>query len=100
MSAEPPRTTSAAFRPRFTLSLLYLAFFFFAFSLLLVLPELLQFEPPANPADDEAALDQMREVIGRAAGPRLPYALLLTLGTLYLGIRQGFLPGMGQPTRR
>jgi hypothetical protein len=99
MSAPPPRTTSAAFRPRFTLSLLYLAFFFLAFSLLLVLPELLQFEAPANPADEEAALAAMREHIRLVAGPRLPFALLLTLGTLFLGIRHGLLPGMGQPSR-
>lgn len=100
MSAPPPRTTSAAFRPRFTLSLLYLAFFFFAYSLLLVAPELMQLEPPANPADEEAALAAVSETIRRVAGPRLPYALLLTLATLFLGVRQGLLPGMGQPSRR
>lgn len=97
MPAPPPRTTTATFRPRFTLSLLYLAFFFLAYSLLLVAPELAQVEVPADPADDEAALAVVSERIRQVAGPRLPVALLLTLGTLYLGIRQRLLPGMRAP---
>jgi hypothetical protein len=79
------------------LSLLYLFFFFLAYSLLLVAPELLQVEPPADPADDEAALAVFSESIRRAAGPRLPIALFLTLATLFVGVRQRLLPGMRPP---
>ncbi|MBW2269682.1 MAG: hypothetical protein JRH16_13995 [Deltaproteobacteria bacterium] len=100
MSAPPPRKPSATFRPHFTLTLLYLAFFFLAYSLLLVAPELMQVEPPANPVDDEAALAEVRETIRRVAGPRLPVALLLALATLLLGVRQGLLPGISRPDLR
>lgn len=100
MSDPPPRTRPAAFQPRVTLSLLYLALFFIAYSLLLVAPELAQFEPPADPADDAAALEEVKETIRRAYAPRLPYAFALAAATLFLTAWQGWLPGIHPPNTK
>ncbi len=76
MSAPPPRTPSATLRPHVTLSLLYLAFFFLAYSLLLVAPELSEVVRPASPEDEQAikqAAQHLAEAQSRAgdAGYRL-----------------------------
>lgn len=100
MSEPQTRNSSATFQPRFTLSLVYLALLFVAYSLLLVSPELTAVEIPDDPAAQAEAQAALRERIRQVAGPRLPVALLLTLGTLALGIHQRWLPGLRPPTPR
>ena len=97
MSQPRPRNSPASFQPRFTLSLFYLAALFVAYSLLLIAPELAAVEIPADPAAQAEAQAALREQIRGVAGPRLPYALLLTVATLALGIHQGWLPGLRPP---
>ena len=100
MSAPPPRTPSATFRPHFTLSLLYLAFFFLAYSLLLVAPELSDVVRPASPEDEEVMKQAAAAATQGVVASRLPWALALAFATLYLGVRQRLLPGMRRPVPR
>ena len=100
MSAPPPRTPSATFQPHFTLSLLYLAFFFFAYSLLLVAPELAGVVRPASPEDEEVMKQAAAAATHDVVASRLAWALLLAFATLYLGVRQRLLPGMRRPKTR
>ncbi len=88
----PPRRRPPVFRPSFTLSLLYLVVFFFAFALLLILPELTKVlaEVPPGPEQEQIA----REVAREAARPRLLYAVGLALGCLGLGVYLDILPGL------
>ena len=88
------------FRPRFTLTLLYLAFFFLAHSLLLVAPELSDIVRPASPEDEEVMKQAAAAATHEVVASRLPWALLLAFGTLYLGVRQRLLPGMRRPDPR
>jgi hypothetical protein len=94
--SEPLRSRPPTFRPRFTLSLLYLFGFFLLFCLLFVAPELyevLQNVPP-GPEQEEAA----QEVARRAIRPRLPFALAAALVTTVVAARAGWLPGMRPPS--
>ena len=91
-------TRPASFQPRFTLSLLYLFVLFFVYALLLVSPELSEIARPASPAEEEAVKQAATEVARRVAAPRLLLALALSVGTVLLGSRQGWLPGM-RPSR-
>lgn len=89
--APPPRAT---FQPRFTLSLLYFCVLFLLYCVVLVLPELSQIEPPSGPEQAEAVKQAAAEAARAAIRPRLPIALVLTLGTLFLGARFRLLPGL------
>ena len=97
MQDPPPRTPTATFQPRFTLSLLYLAVFFLGFSLLVVAPELSQFEAPADPEHAEAVQAEIAETIRRAYAPRMPIAFALAVGTLFVSAWRGWLPGIRPP---
>jgi hypothetical protein len=99
MSETPTRRDGrAVFRPRFTLSLLYLVFFFFLFGLLLALPELLEGVRELGPGPDELTpeeLDRARETArGALAGGRLLVALGLAVIATGLGSYARLLPGL------
>jgi hypothetical protein len=94
----PRRSATPVFRPRFTLTLLYLAFFFFLFGLLLALPELLEGARDLGPGPDELTpeeLDRARET-GREAlrGGRVLVALALAVIATGLGAYARVLPGL------
>lgn len=86
------RRRPPAFRPSFTLALLYLAVFFFVFAFLLVMPELVGVlrDVPPGPEQQAIAERAVREV----AGPRTLWALLLALAALGFGSYLRVLPGM------
>ncbi len=99
MSEAPPRRAGrAVFRPRFTLSLLYLGFFFVLFGLLFALPDLLAGARQLAPGPDELTpeeLAQAREIArGALAGGRLLLALGLAVIVTGLGGFAGVLPGL------
>ena len=76
------------------IALLYLLFFFFAFGLLLVSPELLEIlrDLPPGPEQQERA----QEIVREAIRPRLPVAGALALLTTVLGSYFQVLPGLGE----
>jgi len=91
-SAGSPSTRAApAFEPRFTLSVLYLAFFFFVWALILVLPEMLEALSRLAPGDDPEAAG--KAAAQSAAQGRLWIALALSLASTALGTHFGVLPG-------
>lgn len=81
-----------AFRPHFTLSLLYLVVFFVLFTVVLILPSLLQVlaDVPTGPQQEEAAYQVARAV----AGPRLYTAFALSVAAVVIGSYYKVLPGM------
>ncbi len=91
---NPPPGRSAGrrpppFRPRFSIGVFYLVVFFFLFSFLQVLPELLALlEMPPGAEQEQAALEAARE----SSSPLT--ALLLSLGATSLGSYYRILPGM------
>lgn len=99
MPEVPPRRSSrTVFRPRFTLSLLYLAFFFFLFGILLALPDLLEGARNLGPGPDELTaeeLDRARETARQTLrGGRLLVALALAVIATGLGGYARVLPGL------
>jgi hypothetical protein len=99
MPEVPPRRSSRpVFRPRFTLSVLYLAFFFFLFGILLALPDLLEGARHLGPGPDELTaeeLDQARETARQALrGGRLLAALGLAAIATGLASYARLLPGL------
>ena len=86
----PPRG-GAAFRPRFTLTILYFFAFLLLFSAALVAPALLAVlhGMPPGPEQEAAA----REAARVALGPRLPIAALAALATTAVGVVARVLPG-------
>jgi hypothetical protein len=89
-----PRRRAPAFKPSFSLLILYVAGFFVLYALLLILPELLSVlaEVPPGPEQQKVAEQVARE----AAGPRIPYAVALTLLSVGLGAYLKILPGLRQ----
>lgn len=95
---SPRGAPRAVFRPRFTLSLLYLAFFFLVFGMIFALPDLLEgarnLGPgPAEltPEELERARDTAREAL---RGGRLLVALGLAVIATGLGSYARVLPGL------
>jgi hypothetical protein len=86
------RKTGTAFQPRFTLSILYLFAFFFAYCLLLIAPSLLEIlrTVPPGPEQQEAAEQIAHEVVR----PRLWIAVVSSALTTILGAHFRLLPGM------
>jgi hypothetical protein len=78
-------------RPRFTLLILYLFAFFFAFCLILVAPALWQVlhSMPPGPEQEAAA----REAARRAADGKLLLAFFLATAATGIGGYRGWLPG-------
>ena len=81
-----------AFRPHFTLGLIYLVVFFMLFAIVLILPSLLEVlaRVPPGPEQEQAAYEIAREV----ARPRLYGAMALSVATVVLGTYYQILPGM------
>jgi hypothetical protein len=92
------RGAQRVFRPRFTLTILYLAFFFFLFGLLFALPELLQEARDLGPGPDELTPEELaraRDTVREALkGGRLFVALGLAVIATGLGSYARLLPGL------
>ena len=89
-----PRS-GAAFRPRFTVTILYFFAFLLLFCLAIAAPALLEVlrEVPPGPEQEAAAHEAAR----RAVAPRLPVAALAALATTAVGTVTRILPGLRQP---
>jgi hypothetical protein len=92
------RTTlrhAPSFAPRFTIGIFYLVAFFFLFSFLQVMPELLQVlgDIPPGPAQQRVAERVVRESYSPLT------ALVLSVATTSLGAYYEVLPGMRTPRR-
>ena len=87
-----PRRRAPAFKPSFSLLILYVVGFFVLYALLLILPELLRVlaEVPPGPEQQEIAEQVARD----AARPRVAYALGLALLSVGLGAYLKILPGL------
>ncbi len=97
------RTRAAPFRPRFTLTLVYLFGFFVLFALALALPDLLEGASQLGPGPEELTdeeLAQAREISRRAlSGGKLFAALGAAVIAVGLGAFRGVLPGLREPGR-
>ena len=91
---EKPQGRAPVFRPRFTLSLLYLVGFFFLYALILVAPELASVAEPGGPQNEAALRHAAEEAARQAIRPRLPMALVAALASVALGARWRLLPGL------
>jgi hypothetical protein len=87
---ERPGARRPAFRPRFTIGIFYLVIFFFAFSFIQLLPDLIGImtEMPPGPAQQHAA-----ERVAREGSSPLISAVLSLIATS-LGSYFEVLPGM------
>ena len=86
------------FRPRCTLTLLYVAVFFFVYARLFALPDLIgelrQLEPGSGPLTPEE-LERAKQVSQQAlSGGKVLLSLLAALATAGLGIWRHALPGV------
>jgi hypothetical protein len=93
-----PRGPAPAFRPVFTLMLVYFFVLFLFFALLLTVPaqlEALHALPPD--ASDDEAIQALAQVSQRAVAGRLWLALLATCVTLAIGAYARVLPGIKRP---
>jgi hypothetical protein len=90
----PPRG-GAAFRPRFTLTIVYFLAFLLLFCAAVAAPALLEIlrSVPPGPEQEAAA----REAARHAVAPRLPIAALAALATTAIGIATRILPGLRAP---
>ncbi len=99
-----PRRRAEPFRPRFTLSLLYLVGFFILFALLLAIPQLVQGLSELGPGPEQlsdAELERAQEIARRAlGGGRLLAALAASVIAVGLGSFRGLLPGLRLPEHR
>ena len=86
----PLRRRRPSFTPRFTISILYLLFFFVVFSFLMVLPDLLAI------LGTEATDSELEQAAKEAtqAGFQWQIALLASLAVTACGARYKFLPGL------
>jgi len=99
MSEAPfRRARGPSFRPRFTLTLLYLLFFFFLFGMAFALPDLLEGAHQLAPGPEELSpeeLSRARDTAQRALqGGRLFLALGLAVVATGLGSYARLLPGL------
>ena len=96
--APSRRSRQPVFRPRFTLTLLYLAFFFFLFAMIFALPDLLEGARNLGPGPEELSpeeLDEARDIAREALrGGRLLLALGLAAIATGLGSYARVLPGL------
>ena len=96
--APPRRSPRTVFRPRFTLTILYLAFFFLVFGMTFALPDLLEGARNLGPGPEELSpeeLDEARDIAREALrGGRLLLALGLAAIATGLGSYARVLPGL------
>ena len=92
--ATPTRRRAPSFRARGTIGLFYVAGFFFLFSLLQVLPEMIELlgDVPINPAE-ERALEQAAQDAAHQ-GVNVYVSIALALGATGLGAWFQVLPGV------
>lgn len=92
------RSRRPVFRPRFTLTLLYLAFFFVLFAMILALPDLLEGARNLGPGPKELTPEELaraRDMTRDALqGGRLLVALALAVIATGLGSYARVLPGL------
>jgi hypothetical protein len=95
MPGESQRRRAEPFRPRFTVMILYLAFFFFFYGFLLALPDLMDLIRQADTIP-QAELQERSEQITRGSlgGGRVYLALAAAAVTVGLGAWQRALPGL------
>ena len=86
----PPRRRGPAFRPRFTISIFYLAGFALFFMMAMILPDLLDV---LSSGGDEATLQRRAAEVARAKA-RPHVAILLSLLATGLGGYYEVLPGL------
>lgn len=88
-----PSRAAPPFRPRFTLTLLYIAAIFLLYCMLFALPELIHVlrTTPPGPEQQELAREAARE----AVRPRVLFAFLAAVGTVAAGAYTRRLPGLG-----
>jgi len=99
MSEAPsPRSRQPVFRPRFTLTLLYLAFFFLLFGMVFALPDLLEGARNLGPGPEELSPEELARARDTARealrGGRLLVALALAVIATGLGSYARILPGL------
>ena len=99
MSEAPPRRSPRpVFRPRFTLTLLYLAFFFLVFGMIFALPDLLEGARNLGPGPEELTHEEIAQARNTARealrGGRLFVALGLAVIATGLGSYARLLPGL------
>jgi hypothetical protein len=99
MSEAPPRRSPRpVFRPRFTLTLLYLAFFFLVFGMIFALPDLLEGARNLGPGPEELTPEEIAQARNTARealrGGRLFVALGLAVIATGLGSYARLLPGL------
>ena len=99
MSGREPyyRPVRATLQPRFTLSLFYLAGFFFLFALILVAPELIDAYQNLPPGTQEEDLAIARDIASEVVRPRLWLAIAASVFATALGLYFNVLPGLRRP---
>jgi hypothetical protein len=97
MASPPPlRRSGPAFRPRFTLMLVYLLGFFLLFGLLFALPDLIAAArelPPGGELTPEE-LEQARDVARSSLRGRIPVVFACAFLATALGAWRRLLPGL------
>jgi hypothetical protein len=88
----PPPRGGAAFRPRFTLTILYFFALLLLFCAAVATPALLEVLRSTPPGPEQEAI--AREAARRAVGPKLPIAALAALVATAIGARARILPGL------
>ena len=92
-----PRPSSAAFRPQFTLLVLYFFLFFVFFCFVLALPDLVagaRALPPSSGPLTDAEREAGARIAAAALRGKLPLALAATVAALALGAWTRALPGL------
>jgi len=94
MSSPRPRRPAPAFRPHFTLALLYLFSIFFVFCLLFVAPPLIETFRSLPPGAAQEDLELAARVAQETIQPRIWIALAAAVVTTGVAAWAGVLPGM------
>jgi hypothetical protein len=95
MPDEPQRRRAEPFRPRFTVMILYLGFFFFLYGLLLAVPDLMDVIRQADSLPEAELRQRSEQVTQRSlGGGRVYLALASAAVTVGLGAWQRALPGL------
>ena len=92
-----PRPSSVAFRPQFTLLVLYFFAFFVFFCFVLALPDLVagaRALPPGSGPLSDAERDEAARIAVEALRGKLPLVVIATLAALALGSWTRALPGL------
>ncbi len=84
----------APFQPRFTLALLYLGGFFFAFALLMVIPALVTAFGRLPPGPAQEDMELATEIARQVIAPRLWIAFAAAVAATAAATYAGFLPGL------